>query len=310
MALVVGCGQREPDGSIMMVGTVERDRLEMLAPITETLIELPVQEGQKVAVGTLIARLDDTRLKEEIAALQFTRDAEKARLDELEAGYRSEEIAQARASYQGSAAKAEVAALDFERAKLLVKQDIDTKQLYDTAKANLDAAEAEKRRTAEALRQFETGYRGEQVRAQRAVVEAAAARSREAQVRLEQLSIKAPCDCSVGTLSFRLGERVLQGVSVATLRALDRPFVRVFVPERAKAMIVAGTEGTAKVDGVAREFKARVRTVSGDASFTPYYALTDKERDRLVFAAKVDLIEPEARELPVGVPCEVRIPLR
>ncbi|MCX7826168.1 MAG: HlyD family efflux transporter periplasmic adaptor subunit [Verrucomicrobiae bacterium] len=307
IAWMAGCGQRPPDDAIVMVGTVERDRLEMLAPITETLVELPVQEGQKVAAGALIARLDDARLKEEIAALQSTRDAEKARLDELEAGFRTEEIAQARAAHQAAVAKAELAAVEFQRAKTLATQTIEAQSRFDSAKASLDAAEAEKRRAAEALRLQETGYRGEQIRAQRAAVEAASARLREAQVRLGQLSIKAPCDCSVSTLPFRPGERVLQGVSVATLRAADRPFARVFVPERVKAIIKPGVEGVAKVDGVAREFKARVRTVASEASFTPFYALTERERERLVFAAKVDLIEPEASELPVGVPVTVRI---
>ena len=42
-----------------MVGTVERDRLEMLAPVTELLAELPVREGQAVAAVTVVARLDD-----------------------------------------------------------------------------------------------------------------------------------------------------------------------------------------------------------------------------------------------------------
>ena len=93
-----------------MVGTVERDRLEMLAPVTELLAELPVREGQTVAAGTVVARLDDTRLKEEIASLRHARDAEKEKLDELEAGFRSEDIAQSRAGYQAAVARATGAA--------------------------------------------------------------------------------------------------------------------------------------------------------------------------------------------------------
>jgi len=308
LVLAAGCRPRAQDNAVIMVGTVERDRLEMLAPVTELLAELPVQEGQTVKAGTVVARLDDTRLKEEIAALQHARDAEKAKLDELEAGFRSEEVAQSRAAYQAAVARAEIAAIEFQRAKTLVAQVIQPQATLDTAKSTLDATEADKRKAAENLRQFETGARGEDIRAQRATFEAAGARRREAQVRQSQLSLVAPCECGVVTLPFRAGERVLQGVSVATLRATDRTFARVFVPERAKAKIVPGTEGTVKVDGVAREFRGRVRTVSSDAAFTPFYALTDKERGRLSFAAKVDLIEPEARELPVGVPCEVRIP--
>lgn len=307
--LAVGCGGKTDRDAIVMVGTVERDRLEMLAPVTELLAELPVQEGQTVKAGTVVARLDDTRLKEEIAVLRHTRDAEKAKLDELEAGYRTEEVAQSRAAYQAAVARAEIAAIEFQRAKTLVAQVIQPQATLDTAKSTLDAAEADKRKAAENLRQFETGARGEDIRAQRASFEAAGARLREAQVRHSQLSLIAPRACRVDVLPFRVGERVPAGASAATLLDLEKPYARVFVPERARAAMLPGREGTAKADGVAREFKVRVRTVSSDASFTPFYALTDRERGRLSFAAKMDLIEPEARELPVGVPCEVRIPL-
>ncbi len=241
--------------------------------------------------------------------MKSARDAEKARLDLLEAGYRTEEIAQARAAYQATVARVEITMIELQRAQALVNAAVETQSLLDSARSAHAEAVANEQKAAEFLHQQEAGPRGEEIRAQRATFEAADARMREARVRLDQLTIKAPCDCTVSTLPFRVGERVLAGVSVATLRAQDRTFARVFVPERAKAAIKAGREGMAKVDGVAREFKVRVRTVASEASFTPFYALTDRERERLVFAAKVDLIEPEARELPVGVPVTVKIPL-
>ncbi|MCX6910728.1 MAG: biotin/lipoyl-binding protein, partial [Verrucomicrobia bacterium] len=172
LVLAAGCKPRAQDDAVVMVGTVERDRLEMLAPVTELLAELPVQEGQTVKAGTLVARLDDARLKEEIAALRHARDAEKAKLDELEAGFRSEEVAQARAGYQAAVARAEIAAIEFQRAKTLVAQVIQPQATLDTAKSTLDAAEADKRKAVENLRQFETGARGEDIRAQRATFEA------------------------------------------------------------------------------------------------------------------------------------------
>jgi HlyD family secretion protein len=45
--------------------------------------------------------------------------------------------------------------------------------------------------------------------------------------------------------------------------------------------------------------------VASDASFTPYYALTERDRGRLVYVAKVDLIDLAAAELPTGLPVEV-----
>ncbi len=310
LVFAAGCNPHAQNDAIVMVGTVERDRLEMLAPVTELLAELPVQEGQTVKAGTVVARLDDTRLKEEIASLRHSRDVEKEKLNELEAGFRSEDIAQARAGYQSAVAHAEIAAIEFKRAKTLVAQAVETQALFDSAKSTLDGAEADKRKAAENLREFETGPRGEDIRAQRASFEAADARLREAEVRHIQLSLIAPRACRVDVLPFRVGERVPANASMATLLDLEKPYARVFVPERARAVVLPGREGTAKADGVAREFKVRVRTVSSEANFTPFYALTDRERGRLSFAAKIDLIEPEARELPVGVPVTVRIPLR
>lgn len=288
-----------------MVGTVERDRLEMLASVTELLAELPVREGDTVKAGMVVARLDDTRLKEEMTSLRHVRDAEKEKLSELETGYRSEEIAQARASYQAAVARAEIAAIEFQRAKALMPR-AESQAVYDSAKTTLEAAEADKRKAAENLRLFETGPRGEDIRAQRATYEAACAKLGEAEVRHSQLSLIAPRACRVDVLPFRVGERVPANASVATLLDLERPYARVFVPERALTLITPGCEGTAKADGEAREFKVRVRTVSKEACFTPFYALTDRERGRLSFAAKMDLIEPEARELPVGLPVTVR----
>jgi len=59
------------------------------------------------------------------------------------------------------------------------------------------------------------------------------------------------------------------------------------------------------VDGVSKPFAAHVRTVASDASFTPYHALTERDRGRLVYVAEVDLEGDAAMALPTGVPVQV-----
>jgi HlyD family secretion protein len=59
------------------------------------------------------------------------------------------------------------------------------------------------------------------------------------------------------------------------------------------------------VDGVAQPFTGALRYIAGEASFTPYYALTQRDRSRLAYLAEIDLPEPAARNLPAGVPVEV-----
>ena len=46
-----------------------------------------------------------------------------------------------------------------------------------------------------------------------------------------------------------------------------------------------------------------VRWVSSEAAFTPYEALTERDRGRLSYEAKID-IDDRTRRLPDGVPLE------
>ena len=47
-----------------------------------------------------------------------------------------------------------------------------------------------------------------------------------------------------------------------------------------------------------------MRWVSSYAAFTPYYALTERDRSRLSYVAKVDISEARER-LPDGIPVQV-----
>jgi HlyD family secretion protein len=61
------------------------------------------------------------------------------------------------------------------------------------------------------------------------------------------------------------------------------------------------------VDGVDAPQRGVVRYIAGEASFTPYYALTQRDRSRLVYVAEIDLPDAASSALPVGVPVEVTL---
>jgi HlyD family secretion protein len=85
-----------------------------------------------------------------------------------------------------------------------------------------------------------------------------------------------------------------------------RVFARFYVPEYLRATVVPGKALAVRVDGVADELRGTVRWVSADASFTPYFALTEHDRSRLSYLAELDL--PQAADLPSGVPLVVLSP--
>jgi HlyD family secretion protein len=104
-----------------------------------------------------------------------------------------------------------------------------------------------------------------------------------------------------------VGERPTPGAPVAVVLADGRVFVRMHVPEPLRAAYTAGTRVTLSADGVAAPFGGTVRYVSDEASFTPYYSLTQKDRSRLAFLAEVTVDDPGAAALPSGLPVQVRL---
>ncbi len=65
LIVLVACGRAE-DG-LVLVGTVERTLLELVAPISETLIEVRVERGGTVRRDAVVARLDPTLMEADVA---------------------------------------------------------------------------------------------------------------------------------------------------------------------------------------------------------------------------------------------------
>jgi HlyD family secretion protein len=120
--------------------------------------------------------------------------------------------------------------------------------------------------------------------------------------------LRAPRDGLVEALPFRQGERPPQGATVAVMLADGAPYARVYVPAGIRAHVTSGLAAEVRVDGVDRVFAGTVRFVAADAAYTPYYALTQRDRSRLSYRAEITLEDAEAEELPTGVPVEVDFP--
>ena len=79
-----------------MVGTLERDRVEISVESNEPIIAIHVQDGQVLKAGDLILEQDSARLEKVLAKQTALRDQAAARLAELQRGPRPETIGEAR----------------------------------------------------------------------------------------------------------------------------------------------------------------------------------------------------------------------
>lgn len=302
-ALLAACG----NGGDALLGTLERDRVELVAEAQETILEIAVHEGEAVKSGRLLLRLDPSTAAARLEQARANVTQAERRHAEDVAGARREQVAQARANLAGAAARAETEAREFERVEKLVAQQLLPANLLDRQRALRDSAAADERAARDRLEELVNGTRAEVIDQSAAALAAARAQAAELELALERLTVRAPRDGVVDALPYELGERPPRGAPVAVLLADGAPYARVFIPETLRADAGAGTPATVRFDGSDRAWRAEVRYVSSEAAFTPYYALNARERGRLAYLAEVVLTEPEAAGLPTGIPVEVTL---
>ena len=102
---------------------------------------------------------------------------------------------------------------------------------------------------------------------------------------------------------FELGERPTPGQPVMIVLGGMQPYARVYVPESLRVHVQAGAAARVFVDGLEEPLDGQVRWIASEAAFTPYFALTERDRGRLTYVAKIDLATDGDR-LPDGVPVE------
>jgi HlyD family secretion protein len=133
------------------------------------------------------------------------------------------------------------------------------------------------------------GTRVEQVRQAEAAVDRARAALAELETSAALYVVTAPRAGWIEALPYKLGERPPAGAPVVVMLAEGTPYARVHVPETLRVRFTAGTTVDVDLDGVEGPLEGTVRYISAEASFTPYYALTQKDRTRLSYLAEIAL---------------------
>jgi HlyD family secretion protein len=291
-----------------VVGELASDRIELTAEFNEAIVDIAVAEGDSVSKGQVLLRQNDERALAQLAEAQAAYLQTKARMDELLRGPRSEQIAAGRATVEGATQELEFRESEQSRIETIHNRGLASPDILDRANAALDAAEANLKYRLAQLEEMLTGTTIEELAQAEQSMEQAAARRDRVQIDLDRHVISAPVDGVVDSRLFELGERPGVGQPVIVVLAATQPHARVYVPEIIRVKISSGTKALIHVDGLEEPLKGRVRWVASEAAFTPYYALTERDRGRLSYAAKVDIVDERDR-LPDGVPVEVEFEL-
>jgi HlyD family secretion protein len=323
LAAAVGCGEAEPTNTLRVSGHVEATEVQVAPEVGGRLVELRVDEGDRVMRGDLVARLDTRDTALQIDRARADRASAEAQLRLVQAGSRVEDVRQAEAQVDAAQAdvgaiEAEVAAatMDLERFERLLKADAGSEKQRDDAKARVDVARERERAAAERVRaaretvaRLRAGARREEVDVARARVTAADAQIAVLEKSLADAEVVAP---AAGIVTQKLtdgGELVAPRVPIVVVTDLDNAWANLFVPEPMVPRIKLGQAATIFTDAGGEGIAGKVTYVSPRAEFTPRNVQTADERSRLVYRIKVT-VDNRAGVLKQGMPVDADLVLQ
>ena len=301
---VVGCGDQPDRNLIVASGHVEATDVRVSTKVGGALEWFPVEEGDRVAAGQELARIDtiDTRLALDGARAERERAAAELRL--LVAGPREEDIAAASAEVERAQADLAGAQKDLERMQGLLDSGSGTTKARDDAGTRMEVAQATVAASRERLRKLQAGSRAEEIEAARARVRGAEAKIGQLEQQIKDAAIAAPVGGVITEKLVEPGELLSPGSALLVVTDLADAWLTVYVSEPDLARIRIGQEAVvATDDGQTR--KGRITFFASQAEFTPKNVQTRDERVKLVYRVKIGLDNRDGLFKP-GMPAAAR----
>lgn len=293
---------RNPSTGIVAHGTIEVIETDVSPMATARLLRVPVEEGDAVRAGDTLAILTQATLAATLDGQRARLAAAEAALRDLERGARPEEVAAAEAELSGAESDVARTTRDLERARALAGGQAISQQAVDNAGDALATATSRRDAARERLALLRAGSRPERIRQARAEVSTARASLAAAEANATDLVLLSPVQGVVFERYAQAGEVLTPGTPALTVGEVSRPWVRVFLTARDVARIRLGQAAVVTLDGVpGRQYPGTVTVINPRAEFTPRAALTEEEREDLMFGVRIDVQDSTGAVKP-GLP--------
>jgi ABC-2 type transport system ATP-binding protein len=281
---------RNDSEEVPVFGNIEITEVEISFRIPGRVQERFFDEGQAIEEGDLVAQLDSSEQRHEVALREAEVRGAEASWMELKDGYLPEEIAQAQAKVQQTQADLNRLELEYKRQTQLRREQVISQKEYEAATAAYQEAEARNKEAEEYLALLLRGTREEKIEAGQSRWEEARQSLELAKLKLSFTSLHSPLSGIVMTKNVEPGEYVSQGTPIITVGNLDDVWVRAYVPETELGMIKLGQKVKIYTDTYpGKAYEGILSFISQTAEFTPKNVQTAKERVKLVYRIKIDL---------------------
>ena len=294
---------------LTLSGNIEAHESLVSFKVAGRIVGLPVEEGQEVAQGELLAKLDDADYRQRVHIDEANVQVRASSLNLTLAGTRVQEIKAIEQDMVAAKADLEQKQLDNVRAERLYAKDTISTQDRDRAATALRRAEAAYHAAQQRYSEAQEGSRKEDIALAQANLKQANANLALSNVNLGYTVLHAPSAGIITVRQAELGEVVAPGTPVVTLADLDHVWLRAYIGETDLGRIHWGQVATVTTDTYpGKQYRGRISFIAQNAEFTPKSVQTEKERVTLVYRIKIDL-ENASHDLKPGMPADAHIAL-
>ena len=275
---------------------VSRTKASLSFKVPGRIATLEVREGALVQTGQVLARLEDSEQRANLARAEAALETAKAALTELKAGSRGQEIQRAESAVREAEANHKNAATNLTRFQVLLDRGGISRQQLDQARMTADMTAAQLESARQALSLAKEGPRREAIVTQQARISEADAGLKVARETLDQTVLHAPFagtiierSSEVGeTLTFSGDSRQPSGVVVFTLADLRDMEAEVDISETNLAQVVEGAPTEVVADAYPDvKYAGQVRMIMSRAN-----------RQKAIVPVKVTILKSDGKLKP------------
>jgi HlyD family secretion protein len=303
---------RPAPGELTLFGNVDLRQVDLAFNNSERIESITVQEGDHVAAGQLLAKLDSGRLIPLVDEATAQEEAQAQVVERMHRGSRPEEISQARANVASAQADAANAQQQYIRLQNLAERSAGraaSRQDLDNARSALEVARAKLVLNQKGLALSLAGPRREDIAQAQAQLRADNARLHLLQKQLQDSELTAPADAVVRSRLMEPGEITTPQRPVFSLAIVNPKWVRTYVSEADLGKLRPGMPATVSADSFpGQRFAGWIGFISPVAEFTPRTVQTAELRTSLVYEVRVFVTDAQDR-LRLGMPATVSLAL-
>jgi len=248
----------ETTGNVVAVNTVI-----LRATVEGPISFCPWREGDRVGqAGQKLVEINRPLYRQEVAAAEAALVLARAKLADLKAGARPEEIAQAKESVRHFEDCTNFAKADLDRIRSLVKSGSLPGEAAEKARVSYVKCQTQLGASKEQLAMLEAGPTKTEIAVQQAVVDEAAAKRNIAQAKLDECLLKAPFAGVITQVFVRPGDLATPRAPLLKMMDPSSLVVRAGLPESCAANIRKGTETVVQLDAYpGKSFSAKIQRV-------------------------------------------------